>query len=785
MLKTPKNPVVATHWGTYCATMKDGKPIRLDPIGVDPNPSPIAQGMIEALDVPVRIRKPAVRASFLAAREAGQVATNGAGRGREDFVELPWDEALDLAAAEIARVRDSYGNRSIYGGSYGWASAGRFHHAQSQIHRFLNAVGGYTKSVQNYSYAAADTIVPYILGDKKGLVSEHTSWWQISEKTETLVAFGGLPAKNAQVSSGGISRHILSENLARLTERGARIVSVSPVRDDTDVPGCSWVSLRPGSDTALMLGIAQHLISSDLVNRAFLASHTVGFDRLEAYILGHTDGTPKTPDWAAEVCGMASDDIRALATRMASTRTFIMVAWSLQRADGGEQPYWMAVALASMLGQIGLPGGGFGFGYGSVNGIGNAKAPFAFPSLPQLSNAVDDFIPVARIADALLHPGEPYPFNGEDRIYPNLRLVYWAGGNPFHHHQDLNRLRRAWQRPEAVIVHEAWWNPLARHADIVFPITTQIERNDIAYSSRDHFLSPSHAISAPEAGARDDYAVFSDLARRLDAEHSFTEGRDVEGWLRYLYAQGRESAAAVGITLPDFEAFWSGTMLLFAPDDTSQSSDLMAAFRANAQEAPLMTPSGRIELYSEQIASFGYKDCPPHPCWLSPREWLGAEKAQDFPLHLISNQPRTRLHSQYDFAGISRQAKRCGREVMRMHPADAAERGLIEGDVVRVFNTRGACLAALGLDEALRPGVVQLPTGAWFDPAPETSADAGRPLERHGNPNVLCPDHGTSSLSQAPSAQSCLVEVEAFKGDLPEVEAFTPPNFIYRSAAET
>ncbi|MDO6587412.1 molybdopterin-dependent oxidoreductase [Salipiger sp. 1_MG-2023] len=771
--------MVATHWGTYRAVMENGRLLRLDPIAEDPAPSPLAAGMIEALDAPVRIRRPAIRKSFLAAREAGKIVTEGAGRGYEPFVELPWDEALDLAAAEIDRVRSAHGNSSVYGGSYGWASAGRFHHAQSQIHRFLNSIGGYTRSVQNYSYAAADTIVPYILGDKSGLVSGHTPWDRIAEHTDILVAFGGLPSRNSQVSSGGISRHILPGSLSRLSARGGKVISVSPIRDDTDPSISSWMPIRPGTDTALMLGLASHLLATDRADRSFLASHTEGFAALEAYITGHSDGVAKTPDWAAEITGVGAEEIRGLAERMAETRCFVMVAWSLQRAEGGEQPYWMAVALASILGQVGQPGGGFGFGYGSVNGIGNSRAAFSFPSLPQLSNGVEEYIPVARIADALLNPGETYPFNGENRTYPDLRLVYWAGGNPFHHHQDLNRLRRAWQRPEAVIVHDSWWNPLARHADIVFPVTSQLERNDIAFSSRDHFVTPSHAVAVPAGEARDDYEVFSALSKRLSAEDTFTAGRDVESWLRHIYEGGRDAAAAAGYSLPDFEAFWQAGMQDLPVRDGGES-DLLAAFCANPDAAALGTPSGRIELFSQQIATYGYADCPPHPAWLPPDEWLGAEAAGRHPLHLISNQPKTRLHSQYDFAGISRAAKRSGREPMRMHPDDAAARGLASGDIVRVFNDRGACLAALETCDALLPGVVQLSTGAWFDPSPAMPSDGGLPLERHGNPNVLSQDKGASSLSQAPSAQSCLVDVEAFSGPQLPVEAFDPQHIVPR-----
>ena len=773
MLPHPSTHLVATHWGTYQARFEDGRLARLTPIDIDPDPSPIANGMIDALDSPSRILRPAVRRSFL---EKGHAA-GGAGRGAEPFVEVDWDEALDIAASELARVRKTSGNGAIYGGSYGWASAGRFHHAQSQIHRFLNSIGGYVRSVQNYSYAAADTILPHVIGDKRGLVSQHTSLPMVAAHARLIVMFGGLPQKNAQVSSGGISRHILRESLDAAQSAGAELVSISPIRDDTvGDPAPEWIGLRPNTDVALMLGIAHTLVRDGLVDREFLDRHTTGYDRFAAYVTGKADGTPKDAAWAASITGIDAGRIEQLARRMAATRTMIMMSWSLQRAEHGEQPYWMAITLAAMLGQIGLPGGGFGFGYGSVNGIGFPAAQISWPPLPQGENAIGDFIPVARIADMLLDPGGAYDFNGERRTYPDIRLVYWAGGNPFHHHQDINRLRRAWARPETVIVHESWWNPLARHADIVLPVTTALERNDIATSSRERFIAPSHRVADPAGEARDDFAVFSGLADRLGAGPDFTGGLDEEGWLRQLYALARQRAAGLGHALPDFESFWqAGMQILPEPED---DAPLLGELRDTDSAPRLQTPSGKIELYSETIAGFGYDDCPGHATWLEPDEWLGAELAERYPLHLISNQPKTRLHSQYDSASHSRASKIAGREPMRMNPADAAARGIGDGDVVRLFNDRGSSLAAVILSDAVMPGVVQLSTGAWYDP---DDPSAAMPLDKHGNPNVLTRDRGTSRLGQGPSAQSCLVEVERFTGPLPPITAFDPPPFAERS----
>ena len=164
-----------------------------------------------------------------------------------------------------------------------------------------------------------------------------------------------------------------------------------------------------------------------------------------------------------------------------------------------------------------------------------------------------------------------------------------------------------------------------------------------------------------------------------------------------------------------------------------------------------------------------------YPRWYEPCEWLGGAGADRHPLHLISNQPATRLHSQLDNGRHSRAGKLDGREPVAMHPADAAARGIAAGDAMRVFNDRGACLATAVLSEDIRRGVVRLSTGAWFDP--ETRGEPGA-MCKHGNPNVLTPDKGTSRLAQGPIAHTCLVEVERFEGVPPEVTAFEPPEVI-------
>jgi biotin/methionine sulfoxide reductase len=710
-----------------------------------------------------------VRAGFL---DNGPASRNR--RGREPFVPVSWSEATSLVAAEIERIRRDHGNSAIFGGSYGWASAGRFHHAQSQLHRFLNLCGGYTRSVNTHSYAAAEVVLPHIIGGHDGLDRNHTPWTTIAEHTTLFVAFGGLPSKNAQVSAGGVALHTVKGRLAAC--RNTAFVGISPLGSDLDgVPGAEWLAIRPNTDTAMMMGIAHTLVAEDLHDRQFLTRYTTGFDVFLSYLLGESDGTPKDAAWAAPICGIPENAIKALARRMARERTMISVAWSLQRASHGEQPLWMAITLAAMLGQIGLPGGGFGFGYADSNRIGFARSPFSWPAFPQGRNPVSDFIPVARVADMLLNPGAPFDYNGGAYLYPDIRMVYWAGGNPFHHQQDINKLVHAWRRPETVIAHEPWWNPLARHADIVLPCATTLERNDLGIARDEAHLFAMHRAVPPFGEARSDYDILAGIAGKLGFGEAFTEGRDEMGWVRHMYGEAREVAQMHGLDLPDFDRFWSkGDIRL---PDAEEPHNLFDTFRADPLANPLATPSGKIEIHSKAVAGFGYEDCPGHPVWLAPLEWLGGAKAKRFPLHLVSNQPTTRLHSQLDNGRVSRESKIADREPARLHPHDAQARGIRDGDVIRLFNDRGACLAGAVLSDQVMPGTVQLSTGAWYDP---DDPDAERPLDRHGNANVLTLDRATSRLSQAPIAHSALVEVERFDGPVPPVGAFLPPRIVRR-----
>ena len=315
-------------------------------------------------------------------------------------------------------------------------------------------------------------------------------------------------------------------------------------------------------------------------------------------------------------------------------------------------------------------------------------------------------------------------------------------------------------------MHDSAWTATARHADIILPATVTLEREDIGGSPGDPLLVAMHRAVAPFAEARDDYDIFSALATRLGIAERFAEGRSGRQWLRHLYEPTRRALLERGAEAPDFDEFWEAGEL--ALPTLPWDGGIVRAFRRDPIAAALPTPSGKVEIASAKIAGFGYADCPGRPTWLTPADGPNPR----FPLQLVANQPATRLHSQLDFGATSLKSKIKDREPVRIHPRDAAARGIGGGDIVRLYNDRGACLAGAVLSEALRPGVVQLSTGAWYDPE---NLSSEKPTCVHGNPNVVTRDAGTSKLAQACTGQLTVIEIERFDGPLPQVKAFDPP----------
>ncbi len=732
------NPLSLSHWGAFEAEVENGRLIATRPLkgsGADPD---MIGAIADLVYSPQRIDQPYMRAGWF--RDRDQIVHP---RGREEMVPVSWETALSHIANELERVREHYGYQAIFAGSYGWSSAGRFHHARTQTRRFFGAFGGFTDQTGNYSWGAAQIILQKVLGNADAVSGAATSWRTIVDHTDVLVAFGGLSAKNWRVTSGGAGTHHMPDHIRNAHRCGTKFIVISPLAND--IPhgsNAEWIAPLPGSDTAIILGLCYEMIRRGRADEAFLAKYCTGAEVLRDYLLGKSDDVPKSLDWAAAISDVPAATLHQLADQMASGRVMLTASWSLQRAHRGEQPYWALIALAAILGQIGQPGGGFTFGYGSLNAVGEDARKGLVPLLETLGNRSGTAIPVARFADMLENPGQEIPFDGRRIVYPETKLIYWAGGNPFHHAQDLFRLERLWAKPETIIVHEQTWTATALRADIVLPATTTLERNDIGGSSRDPHVFFMPRLIDPVGKARNDYDIFSDLAGRIGCLESYTENRTESEWLAHLWHKTECRARAQGLTAPDFEQL-KKQKIWFVPKP-DQSEILLSDFIADPKKNALTTVSGKIELNCTQIKASASPDIASHPEWRPPKEWVG--EAQDDELALLSRQPEKFLHSQLNRTRLAQRQH----PSITISPAEAAKRGLTNTQQVTVRSNAGGCTATVNISPTCRDGVAVMETGHHF-------VGSTNKIDPGGNPNALTRDFPSSSLSQATAAQSCLV----------------------------
>ncbi len=771
--------LTGSHWGAFHAKVQGGRFVAIRPWEKDPHPSAQLPGVMDSVYAPTRIKYPMVRRTFL---EKGPGVDVGS-RGSDDFVRVSWDKALDLVATELKRVEQKYGPAATYAGSYGWMSPGRLHNCQTLLRRMMNLKGGFVNSSGDYSTAAAQIIMPHVLGTLE-VYEQQTVWPVVAATTDLLVIWGADPVVTNQISYG-VADHGAYEGLAAYKATGKKVLCIDPVKTETcSYMGAEWIAPRPQTDVAMMLGIAHTLYIEKLHNEKFLKDYTAGFDKFLPYLLGQDDKTPKSAEWAAGICDIPADTIKTLARRFAGGRTMLAAGWSIQRQQHGEQAHWMLVTLASMLGQIGLPGGGFGFSYHYASGgTPSSTAPVlgrstdggkAVKGAEWLSQSGAASIPVARVVDMLMKPGEEFDFNGTKAKYPDVKMIYWVGGNPFVHHQQRNRMLEAWHKVETFVVHDLQWTPTARHADIVLPATTAYERNDMDavgdYSSR--YILAMKKVVDPVFEARNDYDIFAAISERFGKGKEFTEGKSEMDWLRSFYDAALTQAKAKKIPMPEFDAFWSGDGFVEFPVDAAAKNFVRyKKFRDDPLLDPLGTPTGKIEIFSRNIEKMGYDDCPPHPTWMEPVERLGGPNVK-YPLHVVASHPRMRLHSQLCGTALGASYRIAGREPCLINPRDASARGIKDGDVVRVFNDRGELLAGAMLTEDIRPGVIRVNEGGWFDPL---EPDKVGSLCKYGDVNTLTLDIGTSRLAQGNCGQTVVGDVEKYQGTPPEVTAFSAP----------
>lgn len=617
--------LTAARWGAVYVEVKDGKVVSSKGALPKTVPNSLQQTAPDQVHTNIRVKYPMVRKSYL--ENPGKADGK---RGNDPFVRVSWEQALKLIHEQHSRIRSSYGPASIFAGSYGWRSSGVLHKAQTLLQRYMSMAGGYAGHTGDYSTGAAQVIMPYVVGSVE-VYEQQTTWPMVLEHSQVVVLWGMNPLNTLKIAWSSTDEQGI-EYFNLLKKSGKSVIAIDPMRSETIEffgDNATWIAPHMGTDVAMMLGIAHTLVKKNLHDKAFLEKYTTGYPQFEEYLLGKSDKVEKTAEWASGVCGVPAEQLEKLAEIFSSNKTMLMAGWGIQRQQYGEQKHWMLVTLAAMLGQIGTEGGGFGFSYHYSNGGNPTRIGGVLPAISAKieggSSAGNDWavsdavtsLPVARIVEALENPGGKYQHNGKEQTFPDIKMIWWAGGANFTHHQDTNRLIKAWQKPELVVISECYWTAAAKHADIVLPITTSFERNDLTMTgdySNQH-LVPMKQVIEPQFEARSDFDVFADLAEMLKpgGKAVYTEGKDEMAWLKQFYDVAQKAARAQRVAMPQFNAFWQQNKLIEMRENEKNNKYVRYAdFRSDPVMNALGTPSGKIEIYSKTIEGYQYKDCPPH-----------------------------------------------------------------------------------------------------------------------------------------------------------------------------
>lgn len=625
-------------------------------------------------------------------------------RGEDRFERISWNEAIELVATNLERSLQRHGPNSVYI-QYGTGDQGVVRGRES-AQRLMNLLGGFLDYYNNYSSACLMCTAPFITGYRD------TSSYATLPDSKLLILNGFNPADTIFETNSNYY-------LARAKEAGARIVVIDPRLTETAATFADeWLPIRPTTDTALFLAMAHVLITEKLIDQQFLDRYCIGFDEqhmpigsegpsFRSYVLGAEGGRPKTPEWAAEICGVDARAIRQLAREYGTLKPAqLLQGLGPQRHAHGEQSVRAGIALACMTANLGLPGGGWG------GGEGERRVGIAVPSLPTGVNPVKARIPVFQWTDAVVRGVEMTAADGVENgpLTSNIKCIFNLASNMLvNQHADVNRtvrMLRDERLVDFIVTSDQFLTPSAKFSDLVLPSDHSFERNDVGVPwSGDNYIVFGNKAVSPPGECRHDYWWISRVAERLGVGHAFTAGKDEEGWLRQLLAEARDRDPE----LPSYEE-------LSRIGFYRKRCEPHVAFADEIREPdryPFPTPSGKIELFSQTLAAMKHPEIPAVAEYLDASEGPQDRLANKYPLQCIGPHSKRRTHSMFDENTWMEQAEP---QRMSINPSDALARRIIDNDRVRVFNDRGALLATARVTARIRPGVISIPQGAWYTP---------------------------------------------------------------------
>jgi len=648
-------------------------------------------------------------------------------RGEGKFERISWDEALDTVASELKRVKETYGPAAILFIA-GSGSVGVIHFLGELVRNLLNLFGGCTNRWGSPSAEGSRFSSKATFGT---LGTAHTR--EDLANSRLIIMWGWNPA----VSIQGTNTRLY---LAQAREAGTRIICVDPRYTESALAFAhQWIPIRPGTDTAMIAAMAHVMIKDDLPDQRFLDTYAVGFDKFKDYVLGKEDGVAKTPAWAESITGVPARTIENLAREYATTRpAALMTGFAPGRTAYGEQYHRAAATLAAMTGNIGIHGGNPA-GHGLMGGgalpqaAPNPVEPEAAPLYETLDSHLRSpyRVQTAKVWDALLR--------GKAQGYPSdFKLVYITSSNCLNQYLNANKGAEALKKPEFIVIHEQFMTATARFSDIVLPVTTCMERNDIGIPGYPQIYSIyMQKAVAPLDEAKSDLDIVAELAPRLGI--TGLEKREDE--------RLGEIVGALRATrgLPDYDEFKRQGI------HKVQLDEPLVAFKAQIEDPtnnPFPTPSGKIEIYCQRLADLNDPGIPPVPKYIETWESASDPLTEKYPLQLISAHSRRRANSCFDHVPWLRETEP---QSVMINTADAQARGIINGEPVRVFNDRGEIIVPARLTGRIIPGAVEVNQGAWF--APDE-----RGIDRGGCPNTLTRDE--YSPGGAFPSNTCLVQVE-------------------------
>lgn len=641
------------------AVMEEGGPVKIidNPLR-DPGSAGCIRGYraLETAAAPDRLTSPLKR-------------TGPRGSGR--FQRVSWDEALDEIADKLETLKNRWGTEALFVPPGSGTGRGALHNTGTLPLRLFRAWGRVTSSLGWYSNTASNFAVNEVFGTRQAGMDP-----SLLSKSRLIVLWGYNP-RDTRFGS------FIESALTQARDRGTPIWVIDP-RKTASVKSFNarWIPILPGSDAVLMAAMLYEVLRQGWADRSFLDRYTHGFPSLEEHILGKDDGIPKSPGWAAPHCGIPEETIRQMAREYAQTSpAALLPGLSIQRVSGGEEAYRLAAALQAATGNTGRAGGSSGVCI--WNGL-------PIPGVEKISpdTGPEPFrLPINLWVRAAL--GRLAPREKQWQPPAPLKGYYGVGNNYFLQSSDMNATRRALEQMDLMVVHDLFLTPTAAMADYVLPATHFLEREDLI-TGNDNYLFYSRKILDPPGEALDDFEILRRLSTRLGLEDPFTGGKTAGEWLEEIVT----TSAVEDPGHFRFSGIYRG-----------ERHDRMGleAFLQDPEGHPLATGSGLIHFDSPAYRDWNF---PAHP---SPRP---PEAPPGFSLRLVTPHHRLLINSQNaNLAWVSK------KEVpgIRMHPADAAARGIREGDAVKVTGETGELITPVRLTDEVSPGVTWMTQGSWSE----------------------------------------------------------------------